>query len=308
MHHWIINESTDGNSMIEFESIGLIGVGLLGNAIASRLLRGDIAPRVFDVDPLRMESLKNAGMIKSEDAGGVFCNCSTVFLCLPDSRIVNQLIQENLGSLKKGTIILDATTGNPDDTKVLAKRLSGMGVQYLDTTVSGSSVQVLSGEAMIMVGGCRESFEQSQELLEMIGGKVFYTGPSGSASQLKLVSNLVLGLNRAALAEGLVLAKAFGLDLVQTLQLLKESAAYSRVMDSKGEKMIREDFEPQARLAQHLKDVSLMLDAAGDMKISLPFSETHLDMLERGTRLGMGNLDNSAILKAIESLFKDSDL
>ena len=302
-----MNDSNHGGAMIKeggLKTIGLIGVGLLGNAIALRLSLGGISPIVFDGDPLKMDSLTTPPFVKSKDAVEVFASSKVVFLCLPDSKIVNQVIHANLSSLTKGMIIFDATTGNPKDTIALALELSAMGIQYLDTTVSGSSVQVSSGEAMMMVGGCRESFEQSLELLKLVARKVFYTGASGTASQIKLVSNLVLGLNRAALAEGLILANAFGLDLVQVLYLLRESAAYSRIMDTKGEKMIHAEFEPQAKLAQHMKDVSLMLDAADEMKISLPFSETHFDILERGKRLGMGDLDNSAILKVIESLGK----
>src|SRR5205085_1929779 len=115
----------------------------------------------------------------------------------------------------------------------------------------------------------------------------------------KLVTNLVLGLNRAALAEGLVFAEKMGLDLEQTLHLLRESMAYSRIMDSKGEKMVRGDFTPQASLSQHLKDVRLMLSAAERAEIASPLTQTHQRILEAAERLGLGALDNSAIVRAI---------
>jgi 3-hydroxyisobutyrate dehydrogenase-like beta-hydroxyacid dehydrogenase len=277
--------------------IGLVGLGLLGNAFAGRILQADFKLMAFDSDPIKMEKMAHPNFVQANSARDVFENCDKVFFCLPDSRIVNHVVNENLDILEKDLIILDATTGNPCDTTALAVKLSTKGVSYLDTTVSGSSAQVLNGNGMIMVGGCSEAFERCRDLIGCLVGKVFHTGVSGSASKLKLVSNLV---------EGLLLARAFGLDLNQTLNLLRESTAYSLIMDTKGEKMVHGDFEPQARLSQHMKDVSLMLEAADDMKIKLPFSETHFDLLERGVRLGMGDLDNSAIIKVIASLNEDN--
>ncbi len=114
------------------------------------------------------------------------------------------------------------------------------------------------------------------------------------------MTNLVLGLNRAALAEGLALAEAMGLDLTLTLKALREGAAYSRIMDSKGEKMITGDFDPQARLSQHLKDVRLILKAPRENGMTLPLSETHRQLLEKAETMGLGALDNSAIIKVLK--------
>ena len=113
---------------------------------------------------------------------------------------------------------------------------------------------------------------------------------------MKLVTNLVLGLNRAALAEGIAFAQQLDLDLAQTLGVMRRSMAYSRIMDTKGEKMITQDFTPQAKLSQHLKDVRLMLAASS---LPLPLSETHRQLLEKAEALGYGEADNSAVIQAI---------
>ena len=126
-----------------------------------------------------------------------------------------------------------------------------------------------------------------------------HVGPSGAGARLKLVTNLVLGLNRAALAEGLAFAEAMRLDPRQTLAVLQASAAYSRIMDTKGEKMIGGDFRPVARLSQHLKDVRLMRRAAAEEALPLPLTETHCELLERAEAHGWGELDNSAIIKVL---------
>ena len=111
-----------------------------------------------------------------------------------------------------------------------------------------------------MVGGDAESFAASSDIFESIGQRTFHTGAAGTGAKMKLVTNLVLGLNRAALAEGLAFAGSFGLDLGLALAVMRGSAAYSRIMDTKGERMIHGDFAPDARLSQHLKDVRLIVD------------------------------------------------
>jgi 3-hydroxyisobutyrate dehydrogenase-like beta-hydroxyacid dehydrogenase len=116
---------------------------------------------------------------------------------------------------------------------------------------------------------------------------------------MKLVTNLVLGLNRAALAEGLVFGKSLGLDGKQTLHALRSTMAYSRIMDTKGKKMLRNDFKPQARLSQHLKDVRLTLKTAKRAQQKLPLTETHRKLLQQAEAAGLGPLDNSAIIRVI---------
>ena len=150
-----------------------------------------------------------------------------------------------------------------------------------------------------MVSGDRRSFEACDDLWAVLGQNTFYVGASGNAARMKLVSNLVLGLNRAALAEGLVLAEALGLDLATTLEVLRGSPAYSRQMDTKGPKMLASDFAPQARLSQHLKDVQLMLQAAREQGVTLSLTETHRRLLAQAEWLGLGELDNSAIYRVL---------
>ena len=227
--------------------------------------------------------------------------CRRILLVLPNDGVTREVMQEIAPVLTPGTILLDAATGDPDVAMALGRSLAERGVTYLGTTVSGSSVQARAGEALLMVGGPKEAFDQSEELFRVLAGQTIHTGPCGSAAQMKLLTNLVLGLNRAALAEGLVLAATLGLDAARTLEVMQASAAYSRIMGTKGEKMIRGDFEPQARLSQHLKDVRLMLSAAARAGQRLPLSEAHRELLELAERLDLGALDNSAILRAIES-------
>lgn len=281
--------------------LGVIGLGLLGTALAERALAAGVTVLGFDIDATRRAHINQAGGRALASARETAQACRRILLVLPHDGVTREVLEDIGSSLTPGTLILDATTGDPDASVALGRSLAERGVTYLDTTVSGNSAQARRGEALFMVGGTKEAFDQCQDLFRVIAGQTIHTGPCGSGAKLKLVTNLVLGLNRAALAEGLVFAGVLGLDPAQSLEVLKAGTAYSRIMDTKGEKMLRGDFEPQARLSQHLKDVRLMLDAAARAGQRLPLSEAHRALLESAEQLGLGSLDNSAILRAIEA-------
>jgi 3-hydroxyisobutyrate dehydrogenase-like beta-hydroxyacid dehydrogenase len=269
-------------SDVNEKGIGIIGMGLMGSAV----MKMTGAERGWDLDVARC--------VNAVTADDVFENCDVVFLCLPNSGIVRDVLGG--ARLREGQIIVDTTTGDPREMAALGDELRERGVKYLDATVSGSSAQLLQKDVLVMVGGDVAVFERCRGLLERFAREVVHVGACGSGAKMKLVTNLVLGLNRAALAEGIAFAQQLELDLAQTLEVMRRSMAYSRIMDTKGEKMIARDFTPQAKLSQHLKDVRLMLAASG---IPLPLSETHRELLEKAEALGYGEADNSAVIQAI---------
>ncbi len=200
--------------------------------------------------------------------------------------------------VQAGTLVIDTTTGAPTDAIEISELLKKRSASYLDATIAGSSEQVRQREAVAMVGGPIESYQSALPLLNCFTHQQFHTGTNGSGSTVKLIVNLVLGLNRLVLAEGLSLAASCGVDLSMVLEILKSGAAYSRVMDVKGEKMIREEFSPpQARLDQHWKDVRLILELGRQHQQALPLSELHERILEQASNLGCGSLDNSSVIK-----------
>ncbi len=281
--------------------VGLIGLGLLGSALAERMAGAGFEVIGYDVDADRCAALTAAGGRVVESAVAVAEQCETLVLSLPDSRVVAEVLGEIEPRLRAGQLILDTSTGEPLDNEAIAGSLGKSGILYFDATILGSSVQVRGGQAIVMVGGTNEAFRSSRNLLACFGREVFHVGPPGAGSRMKLVVNLVLGLNRAVLAEGLTLARSLELDLPTALAILKAGAAYSAVMDTKGEKMLAGDFSVQARLSQHLKDVRLMLAAAERTGAALPLSEIHRQLLERAEAAGYGDADNSAVLRAFDA-------
>jgi 3-hydroxyisobutyrate dehydrogenase-like beta-hydroxyacid dehydrogenase len=228
--------------------------------------------------------------------------CERVIISLYTTDTVEAVLSEMEGGLSAGRILIDTTTGEPERTAELGARLAERGVQYLDAPISGSSEQTRQGEATAIVGGPREACDACVDLFECIVKGWFYAGPWGSGARMKLISNLVLGLNRAALAEGLVFAKAIGVDPQRALDVLMGTMAYSRIMETKGRKMLDGDFAVQARLSQHLKDIRLILDAATSAGQPLPLTDAHRVLLEAAEAAGYGDADNSAIIRAFGEL------
>lgn len=287
-------------------AIGLIGLGLMGHAMATRLLATGFTVVGFDIAPQARTAFRKMGGQLASDNRDVLARCDHVLLSLPDSKITGAVLREVTPALRYGHIIADTSTGAPQDAITFSHRLATTGALYLDATISGNSDQVRRGEVVTMIGGSKHGFNQCAQTLRAFASLAIHTGPVGSAAQMKLVTNLVLGLNRAALAEGLVFARALGLDAKLALAVLRSSMAYSRIMDVKGEKMLRGDFKPQARLSQHLKDVRLMLASAKKSEVALPLSDTHRKILEAAEAAGYGQLDNSAIIRVIGASFSKS--
>jgi 3-hydroxyisobutyrate dehydrogenase-like beta-hydroxyacid dehydrogenase len=281
-------------------TIGIIGLGLLGSALADRFVQSGNRVLGFDLAADRRKWLVAAGGHSADSALEVTSGCDVLVLSLPDSDVVASVMTTVRAALRAGQLVIDTTTGAAEASAALGEDLARQGVLFLDATIAGSSVQVREAQATVMAGGQRAVFDSARDILTLFAKELFYVGAWGSGARMKLVVNLVLGLNRAVLAEGLTLAAALGLDARGALSVLEASPAYSVVMKTKGAKMLDGDFEPQAKLSQHLKDVRLILAAGERTGTSLPLSSVHRQLLERAEAEGFGQLDNSAIIRVFQ--------
>jgi 3-hydroxyisobutyrate dehydrogenase-like beta-hydroxyacid dehydrogenase len=276
----------------------MIGLGLLGSAVASRLMAAGYKIHGWDANPERLREFADSGRA-ANSALDVFASCAVTLLALPDSDAVASLL-DAAQKMRPGSTVIDLTTGDPDRMAAFGSQLAACGIAYLDATVGGSSEQVRQGDAIVMAGGLPAVLERHRPLLASFAREVFHVGLWGSGARMKLAMNLVLGLNRAALAEGLVFAAASGISPEDALRVFRSGPAWSRVMDTKGRRMIERDFEPAARLSQHRKDVDLILAAAARNGAKTPLSQVHRELLAKVERAGFGAEDNSAILRAFE--------
>jgi 3-hydroxyisobutyrate dehydrogenase-like beta-hydroxyacid dehydrogenase len=288
--------SNDGLRFDVESPIGVIGLGLMGTAITERILEAGYEVYVWNRTREKADPLLALGARWSDCP---FEQCSRVIISLYSSEVVKGVLEAWCERFLPGQVVIDTTTGDPIASQGFALMLERSHGYYLEAPISGSSQQTREGQATVIAAGDFRVFDACWDIWEILGRETFYLGSSGNAAKMKLVSNLVLGLNRAVLAEGLALAEALEIDLNTALEVLRCSGAYSKQMDTKGLKMAHRQYSVQARLSQHLKDVLLMLHSAGETGLKLPLSETHRSLLEQAQVQGLGDLDNSAIFEVL---------
>jgi putative dehydrogenase len=280
--------------------VGIIGLGLIGTSLARRLLANGFRVHGFDIDPqrcARLQSLQGSAATNAKEIGET---CPLVVLAVFDTRQVIDVLEGADGMAPRaGQIVMCVSTCDPDPIVALAARLAEKGVRFLEVPLSGNSDQIALGNGVALVGGERAVMDEAAPVLNAISKQRFYLGPIGAGGRAKLAVNLVGGLNRAALAEGLAFAEALGLEPMAFLDVLKNSAVYSRAMDTRGEKMVKSDFSPHAWLKQSHKDFELMHAAADRVGQALPFARLYTELIESCLGHGEGELDNAAIIQEL---------
>ncbi|MFN3656182.1 MAG: NAD(P)-dependent oxidoreductase [Pseudolabrys sp.] len=282
--------------------VAIIGLGLMGEVYARRLLDAGIPVIGFDVDPARRARLGEIGGRPVEMIAQLAAPSRCVIVAVFSTDQVEDVVENHLlPALGEGSgkIVVCMSTVDPDRVTALAARVIPRGIRYLDVPVSGTSDQVRRGDGVALIGGDKATADEMKPLFDALFARSFHVGKIGDGGRAKLAVNLILGLNRLALAEGLVFAEKLGLDPAAFLEVARGSASYSQVMETKGPKMVRGDFAPEGRVKQTLKDCHLMLDQAAAVGQKLSMLEVHADVLESCVRAGEAELDNSAIIKEV---------
>lgn len=287
------------------EPVGLIGLGLMGTACARRLLGAGFDILGYDVDGGKRAGLAEQGGKTADSIGEIARACRRVVLAVFNTDQVEQVIEGRAGllaALPAGAApvtTICVSTCDPDRIAALARRLPAARVRYVEAPVSGSSDQVARGDALGLVGGEESAIDDARDVLAAICPRWRHLGAAGNGGRAKLAINLILGVNRAALAEGLVFAERMGLDPAAFLAVARDSAAYSQVMDIKGPKMVKGEFAPQGFVAQSLKDFTLMAEQAGHLGQRLPLAETYTSLMQGCIANGEGEWDNAAVIEEI---------
>ena len=286
--------------MTTARQIGIAGLGLLGSALAHRLVGTGFDPKGYDIDAAKTAALAKAGGIAA--SLDEVARCDVVLLAVFDTDQVEDVVTNALiPALMPGATktVLCCSTCDPDRIAALIGKVAPLGLRMIETPVSGSSGQVRNGDGVGLIGGERDTVDSVADIIDALYPKWFYMGSAGNGGRAKLAINHLLGLNRLVLAEGLVFAQALGLDAKAFLDVARQSAAYSQVMDIKGPKMVSGDYTPQGFIHQSLKDFRLMLDQAGKRGQALPLAMLNAEVLAACISRGEGERDNSAVIEEI---------
>jgi len=277
----------------------------MGSAIVQRLLAAGFEVTGYDVDADKRARLAQSNAAPADSLAALSEQCTTIMLAVFNTDQVEAVIEGSDGLLslrgpaKSRPAFICTSTCDPDRIAQLAARIESR-ADYIEMPVSGTSAQLAAGEGVGLVGGTRSAVEAATPVLQAICPNRQYLGAVGNGGKAKLAVNLVLGLNRGAIAEGLVFAEKMGLEPVAFLKVLRNSAAYSHVMDTKGALMARREFQkPVSRVDQSYKDFSLMLEYSAALGQQLPFAQVYAELLHDCIEQGESQWDNAAILAAI---------
>jgi 3-hydroxyisobutyrate dehydrogenase-like beta-hydroxyacid dehydrogenase len=280
--------------------VGIIGLGLMGTALSERLIDAKLPVAGFDIEASRCEKLKARGGMVAASVHELAGRSWTIVIAVYSGEQVEALF----GELESGTgperpTVVCTTTCAPDEMTRLAQRAANAGITLVEAPISGTSVEVRAGTAIALLAGEPGAIESIGTLLEILCPRRVRVGRIGDASRTKLAINLILQTNRAGLAEGIVFAERLGLDGHAFLAAARESAAYSRVMETKGEKMLTRDFGPQSHISQTLKDAELILEEARRRGLLLPMTTTQAELLRAAIALEGPDSDSAAVIEAI---------
>ncbi len=288
------------------EKIGLVGVGLMGSAMSEQLIDAGYEVQGYDIDTKRLNDLEERGGKAASSPGEAASGARFVILSLMTSDIIRGALfgKDGIAEANSGElIVIDTSTSRPEDSIRNAEDLKARGIGFVDASLSGSSPMIREKKIVAMVGGEKADFDRVKPVLENIARAVYHLGPHGAGARTKLIVNLILGLNRLAMAEGLVLGMKSGMDMEMLLTVLKDSFAYSKAMDNRGERMIKANYDdPMSRLKQHHKDVGLMLEQGQKQGSPMLLTSVLNQVLVMAEENGQGDWDTASSVEVLRRM------
>jgi 2-hydroxy-3-oxopropionate reductase len=286
-------------------NVGFIGLGIMGNHMARHLLAAGYALTVYDIVSEAMNRLVEAGAQPGNSCRDVAAHSDVVISIVPDSPDVEKVALGQDGIIeaaRAGLIYVDMSTISPQTAVRVAQVLGEKGVRCLDAPVSGGEAGARNATLSIMVGGSPDLFEEMKPVFEVMGKTITYCGGPGAGQVVKACNQIQVALNFVGMAEALVLGAKAGVDPAIILKVLSGGYAQTRVMDVRGPKVIKGEFEPGFRSRLHYKDLNIVMAAARDLHVALPATAVAHELFAALMALGRGDLDHSAVITVIEDL------
>ncbi|MDH3398824.1 MAG: NAD(P)-dependent oxidoreductase [Acidimicrobiia bacterium] len=282
-------------------NVGIIGLGVMGSAVAGHLLKAGHTVRGFDIDAARVEVLTHSGGVPEPSTSGVAEHSEVVLLWLPSVDALNQAVTEVVEGAHEGLVVIEMGT-LPLAAKAAARdRLAGVGVDLLDAPVSGTGHQAADATLVIFASGSAASFEKARPIFEVIGRSSYHFPEFGHGSVMKYIANLLVTVHNLAAAEAHVLGIAAGLDPALVQQVMSDGVGASRMFDIRGPMMVADRYEPPAgRLDIILKDAGIIKEYAESRGAPTPLLDAALPVYGDASRQGLGELDAAAVCRYLE--------
>jgi 2-hydroxy-3-oxopropionate reductase len=287
------------------KKIGFIGLGIMGRPMAKNLLKAGFSLMVYDLNKEAVEDVVKAGAASAYSSREVAQSTEVIIVMVPDSPEVKEVVLGKDGVLegvKPGSLVIDMSSINPLASQEIARELKKKGVDMLDAPVSGGEPAAVQGTLAIMVGGEEKIFKECVKIFEPMGKNIVYVGPIGAGGFTKLVNQIIVALNIAAVGEAFTLGVKAGLDPQTTFQAIRGGLAGSTVLEAKAPMMIGRNFKPGFKIKLHHKDLNNALTTGRDLGVPLPLTSLVQQILVSLIIDGKGENDHSAIATFFEKM------
>jgi len=287
--------------------IGIIGIGMLGNAVALHLLDVGFQVTIFNRTKEKAIQLKEKGAIIATSPKEVAIKSELIIIIVKDANAVKEISFENNGIIKgahDGLIVADMSTIDPLESKQISERFLKNNINKLDIPVMGGPNVAISGKLVMMVSGDKESFEQCRNIFEKIANKIFFLGESGTAHSIKLAMNLQITMLALALSEGIMLVEKTNIDPKKFIEILNSTYFKTGMSENKAFKMIDGKYDATFTLKNLKKDIDTMLSSANSLELELPMLEKAKQVYDDAANQGFGEIDYTGIIAYMRKINK----
>lgn len=284
-------------------NLGFVGLGNMGCPMAINLLKAGHRLVVYDLSAAAVARAREAGAVSVDSPEAVARSSEVVLTSLPTTAAVESVYLRAHGLLEgaqEGQLFVDLSSVTPSLSRMLADRFREKGATVLDAPVSGGTAGAKNGTLTIMLGGDAESVARAKTVLGAIGEKFFHVGPVGAGNTIKILNQLLMGINSLAAMEMLALARRSGIDMALVKEVVTASSGFSRAFQSRLPRVVEEDFSPGFAIDLMCKDLRLGQEMAKELGAPLPVASLTLSLFEQASERGLGQQDVSAVLRLFE--------
>ena len=288
--------------------IGLVGIGILGEAVGLHLLESGHSITAYNRTKSKTSNLEKNGAIIVGTPKNVAESSELVITCVKDADAVEQILfsQNGIVAGKHDDLtVAEMSTINPSSAIQNSKRLGEEGINSLEIPVMGGPNVAIHGQLVLMASGDRDVFDKYKEVFDTIANKTFFLGKSGSAHSIKIAMNLQISLLALALSEGITLTRKAGFDPEKFLEILNSTYFKTGMSENKAHKMIKDEFEPTFTLKNLKKDLDIITETAKEFGAVLPMAERANEIYAEAVKAGLGEIDYTGILAHIKKLSED---
>jgi 2-hydroxy-3-oxopropionate reductase len=285
--------------------VGYIGLGLMGKSVARNILKAGFPLVVHNRSRAAVDELVAEGALSASSPAVVSAQSDIVFTNLPDSPDVEKVVLGERGIIEAahdGLIVIDNSTIKPASARMIAAELAKRGVYSLDAPVSGGDIGAKNGTLTIMVGGDASALERAMPVLQAMGKTITHVGDAGAGQVAKAANQIMVAAQMVAMGELLVFSKKAGVDPRKVVDAIKAGAAQCWSLDIKPPRLFNGNRSPGFKSYMQLKDMRIVLDTAKEYGIPISATEENTKFYEQMIEMGMGELDNSAVVAVIEKL------